>query len=322
MTKELDPHHLVALMNFTLASEKDPTPRPIRSRSPKGLTFGGPTDNYPISFKAFPILDAIAAISISGIGPQVIAVALQLDTQRQQIRLTITANQSFKDDLVSYLEAVWGKLQALSKAYAGQRLTCQGPDRDCGGSPKIPADVAISSKVAIFRDIYRFCFGKQIKGPDLDCGGSPKMPADRTISSEAAVFRDIYQFCVGKQKKRMDKWLGGLTSLAKQLIQLRGKKNLQGFELNLYRASTLLQLEQQLLPRLYHHPKNELKDAKWEKIYRRSMLVAKQAALALADRNGCEILAQKLTGIELPSPNLLINWNSRTMVHFIFYSMI
>jgi len=113
--------------------------------------------------------------------------------------------------------------------------------------------------------------------------------ADATISSKVAIFRDIYRFYMEKQIKRMDKWLCGLTSLVKQLIQLcGGKKNLQGFELNLHRASVLLQPKRKLLPRLYHDPQTELKDAEWEKIYRRTLLVAKRAALAL-DRNGCEI---------------------------------
>jgi len=281
MANELDPHHLVALMNFTLASEKNSTVRPIRSRSPTGLTFGGPTDNYPISFTAFPVLDAIAAISASRAGSQVIAVALQLDTQRQQIRLTIAANKTIEDDLVSYLVALWGKLQALSNAYTQQRLKPQWPHLDCGRSPDMPADVVMSLKVAIFRDIYRSCMGKQIK--------------------------------------RMNKWLGGLTSLQKQLIELRGEeKNLQGFELNLYRASVLLEPEGELLSRLYHDPQTELTDAEWEKIYRRSMLVSGQAVLALADRNGCEMLAWQLIGIALPSPNLIINWNSGIIVPLIF----
>jgi len=101
MANELDPHHLITLMNFTLASEKHYAVRPIRNRLLTGLTFGS-TDNYPISIKSFPVLDAIATISTSGVGPQVIVVAPHLDTQRQQIRLTIASNKTFKDDLVSY----------------------------------------------------------------------------------------------------------------------------------------------------------------------------------------------------------------------------
>jgi len=263
MANELDPHHLVALMNFTMASEKHSTACPIRSRSPKGLKFGVPTDNYPISIKAFTVLDAIAAISASLAGSQVTAVALQLDTQRQQIRLTIAANKTIEDDLVSHLMGVWGKLQALSNAYTQHRLKRQGPD--------------------------------------LECGRSPDMPTDAIMSLRVAIFRDIYQSCMEKQIKRMDKWLGGLTSLQKQLIELRGEeKNLQGFELNLYRASVLLEPEGELLSRLYHDPQTELKDAKWEKIYRRSRFVAKRAALALADKDGCEMLAWQFTGIALP----------------------
>lgn len=186
MANELDPHHLLALMEFTFAKED----------LPSGLN-SDVRDDHSTHARTFPVLDAIAGVSVSETGSQVVAVALQLDSQRQEIRLTIAANQTLKDGLASHLTTVWGKLQALSNAYAEQRQRSNG-------------------------------------GPHLDGRRWPEIPKDVTFPLQLEIFRDIYQFCMRKQVKRMHRSLDVLKRLVVQLIQRHGDKNLPGFELNLF----------------------------------------------------------------------------------------
>ncbi|PUU72981.1 hypothetical protein B9Z19DRAFT_1069342 [Tuber borchii] len=144
MTNELDPHHLLALMEFTFAKKQDGASRPLR----------GPLPRDPNSD---------------------VRVGLQLDSQRQEIRLTIAANQTVKDDLVSHLTTVWGKLQALSNTYAEQRQRSSGPDLDGRLSPEIPGDVAAPLKLELIqlrgeedlqgieRNLFKIVVGTQLK---------------------------------------------------------------------------------------------------------------------------------------------------------------
>jgi len=262
LAEQLDPHHLAALMSFTFANQKDGYLD--LDPPPSQLVKHGVTDDHDTSVRTFSVLDAIAGISISEVESRVVAVALQLNSQTQEIHLTIAANQTDKEKLVSHLTAVWGKLQALSSMYAEQR---GGKSNLCGrSSPEIPAGVAYPLRVELFRDIY--------------------------------------QFCMGKQMKRMKKWLEGLNSFMRQLVQRRGDADLKGTELHLYYVVVGLFAVLKLLTRLHDNPRTQLADREWEEIYMQSMWVTENATLALKNRNRCETLAQEVKGI-LPLPPLL-----------------
>ncbi|KAG0138498.1 hypothetical protein HOY82DRAFT_666375 [Tuber indicum] len=252
LAEKLDPHHLVALMSFTFANQQDgfrcvdPPQSQLLKRSV--------TDDHDTSARTIPVLNAIAGISISEVESGVAAVALQLNSQRQEVHLTIATNQTDKEKLVSHLTAVWGKLQALSNTYADER---GGNSNLCGRrSPEIPENVALPLRVEIFRDIYKFCMLKQMK--------------------------------------RMKKWLAGLNSFMRQLVQRRGDADLQGTELNLYYVVVGLFTVLQLLTRLNDNPGTHLPEREWEEIYMQSMWATENATFALNDRNRCETLAQEM----------------------------
>ncbi|KAG0138520.1 hypothetical protein HOY82DRAFT_666380 [Tuber indicum] len=113
LAEELDPHHLAALMSFTFVNQHDGSrgldhpSLPIKHRV---------TDDHCASVRDPTVLDAIAGIAISEAQSPGVAAALQLNSQTQEIHLTIATNQTDTEKLVSHLTAVWGKLQALSNA--------------------------------------------------------------------------------------------------------------------------------------------------------------------------------------------------------------
>ncbi|KAG0640488.1 hypothetical protein HOY80DRAFT_1041764 [Tuber brumale] len=157
MAIKIDPHHMVALMNC-LFPGGDGSPR----RLDHSLhTFKhGIVDSCDINVRTFPILDALAHISVSQEKSQVVAIALQLDPQNNRIRLIVAENEDTSGDLVSYLNNLWGKLQNLSGEYERQRTEKLVP---LVKSPPIPPKVANSLKVEIFRDIYQYSLKKQRK---------------------------------------------------------------------------------------------------------------------------------------------------------------
>jgi len=268
LAEQLDPHDLAALMSFTFENQHDGY---HDLDPPSQLVKHGVTDDYATSVRTYPVLDAIAGISISEVESQVVAVAMQFNSQTRETHLSIAANQTDKEKLVGHLTAVWGKLQALSNTYAAER---GGGSNLCGRrSPEIPEDVGLPLRVEIFRDIY--------------------------------------QFCMGKQMKRMRKWLEGLNSFMRHLVERRGDTDLKGTESNLYYVVVGLFTVLQSLTRLRDNPGTQLADDEWEEIYMQSMWATENATFALKDRNRCETLAQEVKGIHLFSPDYCINLNKR-----------
>ncbi|RPB04762.1 hypothetical protein L873DRAFT_1785979 [Choiromyces venosus 120613-1] len=158
MVNELDPHYLVALMNYEFRSGQDGSARCLDP--PSHLT-SGIVDHHGTNVCTLPILDALAHISVSQPNSQVVAIALQLKPSTKEIRLMIMENQDVADSLVNHLYNIWRKLQALSDEYAGQRKAEW--DKDQMLSPVIPPDVAEPLKIEIFREVYKFSLKKQLK---------------------------------------------------------------------------------------------------------------------------------------------------------------
>lgn len=255
---EVNPHHLAALMAFTFAGQQDGSC--VLDPPPEHVKYGT-TDDYGTSVRTFPVLDAIAGISVSKVESQIVAVALKFNSQTQEIHLTVAASNASKIDgekLVSYITSIWRKLQVLSDAYAEQR----GEELNLSGrkSPEIPGDVALPLRIKIFREVN--------------------------------------EFCLKKEMKRKKKWLGRLNSFVRQLAERRGDADLlEGSEVNLYHAVVGLFEALRLLMKFEDNPGTELTDREWEEIYMQSMWVTENASLVLADGKRCEILAQKIQGI-------------------------
>ncbi|RPA90221.1 hypothetical protein L873DRAFT_1821513 [Choiromyces venosus 120613-1] len=119
MATNLDPHHLVALMCYTFKGTQDGSPRRV-DPSLHSLQ-GGIVDHHETNVRTFPILDALAHISVSRKESQVVAIGLQLNSQKQEIRLTVAENQSVTHGLVNHLTKIWRKLQVLSVEYKKNR---------------------------------------------------------------------------------------------------------------------------------------------------------------------------------------------------------
>ncbi|KAG0637972.1 hypothetical protein HOY80DRAFT_205544 [Tuber brumale] len=256
MGNGLNPHHLVALMNCVFAGRGDGSPR--RFDPSLDIPKHGIVDNRDINVRTFPTLDALAHISVSRENSQVVAIALQLDSQNKKVCLTVAENKEVVDDLVSHLNNVWGKLQNLSDEYAKQR-TKESEDSQAK-SPLIPPKVTIPLKVEIFRDIY--------------------------------------QYSLEKQMKRIEKWSVRLTDFINELLQHRAVDDLVGFEQNLYSAVVALLLVVGLVSRLDGNAENTLTDAQWEAVYWYSMQANEDLKLVFDVDYGlnCEALALEIHG--------------------------
>ncbi|KAG0633297.1 hypothetical protein HOY80DRAFT_1141519 [Tuber brumale] len=254
MATKLDPHHLVALMNYAFKDKQDGSPRRL---DPSLHTLkGGIVDNHGTNVRTIPILDALAHISVSQKEAQVVAIGLQLNSQKKEIRLTVAENKKVTDGLVNHLTKVWGKLQTLSGEY----------ERDRGG---------------------RW---------DKSQPRSPEMPKGVGLSLKKEIFRDMYQYSLEKQMKRKDKWSEGLGRLMKELLKQREFLHIQGFEQSLYKAEVALLLAVEVVSKLHDNPKDQLTGPEWELVYFQSILANEHVRIVLADRKefGCEILAQEL----------------------------
>ncbi|RPB04245.1 hypothetical protein L873DRAFT_1460033 [Choiromyces venosus 120613-1] len=254
MATELDPHHLVALMHFQFQGEQARASRRLDPTS-HSLKYGI-RDDHGTNVRTFPVLDALASIFVSQESSQVVAIALQLNSQKQEIRLTIAENQEVRPGQVNHLTKVWEKLQTLSGEYAKQRGSRW--DKHEGMSPEIPWDVAFSLR--------------------------------------AEIYSDIYQYSLKKQMKRITKWKDGLRLFLVHLLEHRGGANLEGFELNLFNAALGLRATLKLIGKLHDNPQNQLTDDQWKTIYEQNTWVTENVRLVFVDggRMGCESLVNEL----------------------------
>ena len=262
MANELDPHHLVALMNGVFPGGGDLSLR--RFKDSLHTLQHGIVDNPHVNVRTKPVLDALAHISVSEESSQVVAIALQLDSQNQKIRLTLAENREVGDNLVEHLTSVWGKLQNLSDEYAKQRT--QEPEDLLAKSPPIPPNVANDLKVAIFRKIY--------------------------------------QYSLEKHMKRIGKWWASFTGFIAEFLQCRPVDNRERLEWHLYHAAVALVLAVELAGRLGGDAEGALTNGEWELLYRQSMQANEHARLILDADDGldCEALALKILGIPFLLP--------------------
>jgi len=148
MANKLDPHDLVALMYYVFEGRQDGSSSSLN-----------PTPIDPqTSSRPFRILDVLASLSISEAGSQVVAVSLQLNSRKREIRLMVTENQEVDSRLVDYLKSIWGNLQALSEEFAAKR----GSDMHEEGSPSILGEMALQLNAGLFREIYKHSLKKQM----------------------------------------------------------------------------------------------------------------------------------------------------------------
>lgn len=260
MDFKVDPHLLVVMMRQAFVDKQDSFPRRL------DLKFHtlehGIGDDKATNRRTFPVLDAIASISVHDSHHEVFAVALQLDPMRREIRLTIAGNNGVSDVLVEHLTGVWQKLRTLSHQYAKAR----GLDVYEGDSTEIPAEVAFSSRVAIFRDIYRYSFEKQMR--------------------------------------RVNKWRPGLALFTHEFANRRQDQELNVNEQNIWDAATGLLMFLELADEIAADPERDIARGRWETMFLESISTSAAARLALActPEIAPEILAYEITGMSFLLP--------------------
>ena len=144
MSTELDPHHLVALMCHVGANTQDGCP--YHSDTSSQYFKYAIVDNNKTSVRTSPIQDAIANICVSQEKSQIIAVAIQVDSEQRGIRLTIAENGTVTDSLLNYLKNVSKDLQTLSRENANQRVGVSDLPGHEQHSSAIPMGVALGLK--------------------------------------------------------------------------------------------------------------------------------------------------------------------------------
>jgi len=122
----------------------------------------GIVNDPEINVRTFHILDALSHISVFREKGLVVAIGLQMNSRKQEIRLIVAENIKVTARLVDHLTLVWRKLQSLSAQYQKNRSGKWNQSK----SPEMTGDVGHSLKVEIFRAIYHYSLEKQIKRID------------------------------------------------------------------------------------------------------------------------------------------------------------
>jgi len=160
MATKVNPHHLVALMNYAFGNKEDGSLRyldpSLHNRK------GSIVDNPETTVHTFPVLDALAHITVSRKAGQEVGIGVQLNSQRQEIRLTVAENTNVMDGVVDHRTLVWRKLRSLSVQYQRNR----GRTWDKPRLSEMPKMVDHSFKREIFRNIYRYSVENQMKRLD------------------------------------------------------------------------------------------------------------------------------------------------------------
>ena len=199
MADKLDPHHMVALMNYVFRGKQD---RSSQSLDPSSFNAElGNTNKRGTSAHTFHILDAIASICAFKKGSKAVAVALQLDPKNQKIRLTIAGNQEVESCLVDHLERVWGNLQALSNELSTESES----DKNEEASPDVSQDMSCMLMLKIFRELYQLTMEKQRRREAKwlgDLGSFANKLAKRRIGVLQGSARDVCEILTGLEMAR------------------------------------------------------------------------------------------------------------------------
>ena len=335
MTEEFDPHHLVAVLRLAYMKQKDGFPRfpDTKYIIPRYRT----VNERDIKIRAFPVLDAIASLSVYEERNQVFAVAMQLDCVNGLIRLTIAGNRSVEDKLVNHLTKLWGKLRALSDDHAEKRRPHEhgrkSPEVPCGSAGSAnhirqdpnPADntyptgyMGKNNEVSWIQQLAQQFPKEAYKSSPMESlppGSAATAASGITASSgsrstsvsdiwvalplKVEIFRDICLFSLKKHIKRVRKWGNGFILFMRAFVDCRMVFPLNDFEQNLFEVGTALTFLTTSLTELAANPKKKITMEAWKEMYSESMVVSGglEAILSHNNNSGCELLAYGLKGI-------------------------
>lgn len=77
----------------------------------------GIVDDNDTNIRTFPVLDAIASLSITDSSAQVVAVALQVAFVKPKVVLTVAENGPVKPEVLAHITRMWGLLTIISNRY-------------------------------------------------------------------------------------------------------------------------------------------------------------------------------------------------------------
>lgn len=151
-----DPHVLVAMNSVGVGHSI------VIGDADRKYSIAGPlqpsydVENDAAPRRSFPVLDALASLSVSE-GASQVAIALQMDNERKQIRLTIAENSDVHPKVIEHIQRLWELLRTLSGHYTNP--PADGWTR--GVSPLLP-DTLVKHPVRheIIRRVYEFSAAK------------------------------------------------------------------------------------------------------------------------------------------------------------------
>lgn len=254
----LNTHHLIALMSYTIGGAQDDSPRRLDLASVN--LKNGFSDEPQTNLDTCTLLDALASICVSNEVSQVVAIAMQVSSQEQKIKLIIAENDDVSRKQIAYLTSVWEKLKDLSHLYAVRR------EEESSKDPIQPLEMLQQPKA--------------------------------TLPLRTAIFAEIYAYSIKKQIKRVHKWWRGLVVFLNKLSTLRGEDPEEGIEQDLCQVCSEFHAIFKVVREL-QIPGTKLTQAQWEFVYQHSIRANQQARLVLANMNwhGCELLVGELKGM-------------------------
>lgn len=226
-------------------------------------TSHGIVDNHEAHIRSFPVLDALASLSVSEKNKQVVAIALQMNNDTKEIRLTIAENRDVDPKVVEHIQRLWKLLRTLSDQHALLRFDPNHPTHDWTivASPPVP-DTLLDDPVC--REIIR-------------C---------------------VYEFSAEKNKARFNKWWPGLAEFATRFEQQQ--KDLPGTP---DQKDRFINIVYSLDPEeaVKHAPDGSIiPDENWHEFVLMMDGAAEDVDVLLEDDSICEMWARSLAGSTTP----------------------
>ncbi|PWW74080.1 hypothetical protein C7212DRAFT_346848 [Tuber magnatum] len=161
MAHEIDPHHLVLMMHAKYGSRRRDG-APGRPDTKDQILEHGIGHDPDTNIQTKRILDAFSSLAVHKPKTQVVAFALQSDSAKKEIHLTIAENKNVPVGLDTYVKEIWEGLRKLSESYASSRP--EGSDEDgrlLEAARRVP--VGLPLEVEIYRTISQHTVAKQLK---------------------------------------------------------------------------------------------------------------------------------------------------------------
>lgn len=253
-----DPHVLVALGAGSIGHQlRAGTENPRDGSSPTLSDSHGITDDDDTNIRTFPVLDAIASLSVADASGQVVAVALQVDFSQQRIVLTVAENGPVNREVLAHISHMWLQLSFISNKYDILRRNDPAvSDSTLPPSPPIPVSLGIEPL--------------------------------RTVLIES-----IYRYSILKTQSRFDRWWVKLARFA-ILLQGREVSNVSGLRDSFINTVIIISESRQILEKI--RTKTHITAHEWKSlIYTMDGIIPNVAAL-LSDKTQCEEWAKELQG--------------------------